>query len=109
MIVIEVSKNEKDLIDLIRGCMNSACDEASIDGLDGNDVIQYFIPLALALTPLVTEMSKLIKDLFGDRRVTIKYGEIELSVMGYEKAMKMLKEIKNLCNDADRERNNDEH
>lgn len=89
--------------------MNSDCDEVSIDGLDGNDVIQYFIPLTLALTPLVTEMSKLIKDLFGDRRVTIKYGEIELSIMGYEKAIKMLKEIKNLRDDVDSERNDDEH
>jgi len=112
MIIFEFLKDENELIQQFKEKMNVQYDEISIDRLDGTDVIQFGIPLAIALTPIVSEITKTIRDLFSDRRVSIKYNGIELSVMGYDKALKMLKEIQQDMDKREKEKqedcNNDE-
>lgn len=60
---------------------------SDIDSLDGNDFMQILVPLASVIMPII---SQIIQKYLDNDRVTIKYDGIEISALGYEKAMKIL-------------------
>lgn len=63
---------------------------ASVDSLDGNDFLQILVPLVSVMMPVV---SQILQKYFDDNRVTIKYDGVEISALGYDKAMNILKEV----------------
>ena len=69
-------------------CTN--CEMSSIDSLDGNDFIEILVPLVSIMMPTI---SQILQKYFNDNRVIIKFDGIEISALGYEKAMKILKEV----------------
>lgn len=93
MITFELEKNDVQMQEEIKKTFIGNYSEATVDSFDGNDILQIFIPLVVVLSPAI---SSSLQKYFENSRVTIKYEEIELSVMGYKKATKMLKELLNM-------------
>lgn len=89
MLVFEILADVAD----IQGEISSAFPESelqTVDSLDGSDLIQVLVPLASVVMPVV---SQILQKYWNDNRVTIKYDGIEISALGYEKAMRLLKEV----------------
>lgn len=89
MLVFEILADATD----IQGEISSAFPESevqSVDSLDGSDLIQILVPLASVVMPVI---SQILQKYWGDNRVTIKFDGIEISALGYKKAMQLLKEI----------------
>jgi hypothetical protein len=61
-----------------------------IDSLDGHNIAQILIPLVSIVAPLI---SQTVQKFFNDNRVTIKYDDVEVSALGYDKAMKLLQAV----------------
>lgn len=89
MLVFEIAPDAADVKeDIISSIPNS--EVSSVDSLDGNDIIQILVPIAAVIMPVI---SQIFQKYFDDNRVTIKYDGIEISALGYDKAMKILKEV----------------
>lgn len=89
MLVFEIAQSAPEIKEEILSSIPSG-DEIFVDSLDGNDIIQILVPLVSIVTPIV---SQIIQKYFDDNRVTIKFDGVEISALGYEKAMKILKEV----------------
>lgn len=99
MLIFEISPNATDIKnDIIHCCPN--CEMSSIDSLDGNDFIEILVPLVSIMMPTI---SQILQKYFNDNRVVIKFDGIEISALGYEKAMKILKEVLEQRNNAKNE------
>jgi hypothetical protein len=104
MIIFEVEKNDAILCNEIRNTFGDNAIEASVDALDGYDIVQFIVPLAIVINPSITKISNAIQSYFQENKITIKYDGIEISAMGYKKALKMLNEVIALRN-AERDEN----
>ena len=89
MVVFEINKEEKELINEIKQGFGN-CEVVDKDALDGNDIIQLFVPIISILAPSI---SQTVQRYFDNSRVTIKYNGIEITTMGYDKAIKLLSDI----------------
>ena len=92
MVVFETSLENKYLLDELSLQFDNdfSSNKYTINSLDGNDVVQVLLPLSYIIAPLV---AKTVQKLFSNDNITIKFDGIEISGMGYKKAMKMLNEI----------------
>jgi hypothetical protein len=89
MVVIETKIENKELLnEIAKSLVNTEFVESR--SLDGNDIVQLVVPVVSIIAPLVAIT---IQKIFIDERVTIKYGNIELTAMTYEKAVKLLREL----------------
>lgn len=88
MVILEIKK-EEELVDEIKQCFGNY-EIVDKDSLDGNDIIQLLIPIISILAPSI---SQTVQKYFDDDRVTIKYNGIEITTMGYDKAVKLLNDI----------------
>ena len=88
MLVFEVLQDDKELIEEILQVFSVETTN-EIDSLAGDDIIQILVPLTSIVAPLAAQV---LQKFFDDNRVTIKYDGIEVSALGYEKAMKIFKE-----------------
>lgn len=89
MLIVEVLEDDLDLANEVREAFEGS-EELRIDSLDGNDIIQIMVPLVSIIS---TQAAVVLQKYFSDNRVTIKYDGIEISAMGYDKAMEILKKI----------------
>lgn len=89
MLIFEILEEDSDLAKEVKEAFEGS-EELSIDSLDGNDIIQIMVPLASIIS---TQAAVVLQKYFSDKRVTIKYDGIEISAMGYDKAMEILKKI----------------
>jgi hypothetical protein len=89
MLVFEITQDENILIDEIK---NSIPDITinPVDSISGDDIVQILVPLAAIIAPVTAQT---IQKYFSDNRVTIKFDGVEVSALGYDKAMKILKEV----------------
>ena len=89
MLVFEILP---DAIDVKEDILSAFPDSnvASVDSLDGNDFLQILVPLVSVMMPII---SQILQKYFDDNRVTIKYDGVEISALGYDKAMNILKEV----------------
>lgn len=88
MLIFEVLQEDSDLLSELTSLLD--IENYEVDSLDGNDIIQVLVPLASILAPVI---SQTIQKYFDNNRITIKFDGVEISAMGYEKAMKLLKEV----------------
>lgn len=89
MLVFEIMPDAVDVKeDILSALPNS--NVASVDSLDGNDFLQILVPLVSVIMPII---SQILQKYFDDNRVTIKYDGVEISALGYDKAMNILKEV----------------
>lgn len=89
MLIFEILPDATDIRDDILSSFPES-EVMSVDSLDGNDFIQLLVPLASIAMPVI---SQILQKYWDSNRVTIKYDGIEISALGYEKAMNILKEI----------------
>lgn len=89
MLIFEILPDATDIKDDILSSIPES-EVVSVDSLDGNDLIQILVPLAAVIMPVI---SQIVQKYFGNSCVTIKFDGIEISALGYEKAMKILKEV----------------
>lgn len=89
MLIFEILPDTTDIRDDILSSFPES-EVMSVDSLDGNDFIQLLVPLASIAMPVI---SQILQKYWDSNRVTIKYDGIEISALGYEKAMNILKEI----------------
>lgn len=89
MLIFEILPNATDIRDDILFSFPES-EVMSVDSLDGNDFIQLLVPLASIVMPVI---SQILQKYWDSNRVTIKYNGIEISALGYEKAMSILKEV----------------
>ncbi|MBD5154240.1 MAG: hypothetical protein HDT15_03975 [Oscillibacter sp.] len=89
MLVFEILP---DAVDVKEDILSTFPDSkvASVDSLDGNDFLQILVPLVSVMMPVI---SQILQKYFDDNRVTIKYDGVEISALGYDKAMNILKEV----------------
>ena len=89
MLVFEIAPDAIDVKeDIISSIPNSKV--SSVDSLGGDNIIQLLFPIAAVIMPVI---SQIFQKYFDDNRVTIKYDGVEISALGYDKAMKLLKEV----------------
>lgn len=89
MLVFEIKPDAVDVKeDILSALPNS--NVTSVDSLDGNDFLQILVPLVSVIMPII---SQILQKYFDDNRVTIKYDGVEISALGYDKAMNILKEV----------------
>ena len=86
MLIFEILQNEKEIIEDISGMVKNS-KQAIVDSFDGQDIVQIIVPALSIVAPLVFQT---IQKYFDNDKVTIKMNGIEISAMGYEKAMKLL-------------------
>lgn len=89
MLIFEVLEENLDLANEVKAAFEGS-EDLSIDSLDGYDIIQIMVPL---VSIIATQAAVVLQKYFSDNRVTIKYDGIEISAMGYDKAMEILKKI----------------
>jgi hypothetical protein len=89
VLVFEFSQTETELLDELKNSFQSAKIE-KVDSLGGGEITQLLIPLVSIVAPLVAAT---IQKYFNDNRVTIKYDNVEVSALGYDKAMKILEKV----------------
>ena len=99
MLVFEVLQEDAGLLSELIPFANE--ETYQIDSLGGNDIVQVLVPLASVLAPVI---SQIVQKYFDNNRITIKFDGVEISAMGYEKAMKLLKEV----SEQQHEKNNNE-
>lgn len=89
MLIFEIAPEDiKIKEDILKSIPNAQV--LSVDSFDGSDFIQVIIPLVSVIMPIA---STVIQKYFDDNRVTIKFDGVEISALGYDKAMKILKEV----------------
>ena len=99
MLIFEILRNATEVKnDIIDSFPDN--EVLSVDSLDGNDFIEILVPLVSIIMPTV---SQILQKYFNDNRVSIKFDGIEISALGHEKAMKILKEVLELKNNTQNE------
>lgn len=88
MLVFETTQDNREILSKLESLTGNEI--FLIDSLDGNNIAQILIPLVSIVAPLV---SQTIQKFFNDNRVTIKYDDVEVSALGYDKAMKLLQTV----------------
>jgi hypothetical protein len=88
MLVFEVLQENHEALSGLKTLPNA--EVFQIDPLDGAAILQVAVPLVSIVAPLVAHT---LQKYFEDNRVTIKYDGVEISAMGYEKAMKLFREV----------------
>lgn len=88
MLTFEIQPNDRKRLSDLMSIPGAKVYE--VDSLDGNDFTQIVIPLVSIVIPLVTQ---LIQKYINDNRVTIKFDGVEVSALGYEKAMNLLNKV----------------
>ena len=89
MLVFEILP---DAVDVKENILSTFPDSnvASVDFLDGNVFLQILVPLVSVMMP---DISQILQKYFDDNCITIKYDGVEISALGYDKAMNILKEV----------------
>jgi len=96
MIILEVSKNKTFLFDELKAKLHEdEYSEAEINNSIGNELVQLILPIAVVLIPAIADI---IKKAIENEKVTIKYGEIEVSAKGRKDAEEIFIEIIKLKN-----------
>ena len=93
MVIIEINKNDEELANNILSNFNSLLinpEIVHVDSLDGSSIIQIIIPIVAIIAPT---LSSIVKSIFENSKTSIKYNGIEVSTMGYEKALKLFREV----------------
>jgi len=88
MLIFEVMQEDSNLLSAL--ILSLGTENYEVDSFDGNDIMQVLVPLASILAPVA---SQIIQKYFDNNRITIKFDGVEISAMGYDKAMKLLKEV----------------
>lgn len=91
MLVFEIAYDELEIKEEMMSYFPHEAENATnIDCLDGSDIIQILVPLVSVVMPII---SQILQKYWDNDRVTIKYDGIEISALGYEKAMKILEKV----------------
>ena len=86
MLKFEIIENEMEIINDIKKSVKSD-NQAVVNSFDGTDIIQIIVPTLSIVAPLLFQT---VQKYFDNDKVSIKLNGIEISAMGYEKAMKLL-------------------
>ena len=95
MIIFEINKQEKTILDNIVKQLGDNVSVVEIDSLSGVEVVQVLVPITVAAIAAISPVIiQLIKSYYDSRKVNIKIDSIDISVYGLDNALKLLETVK---------------
>jgi hypothetical protein len=100
---LELPNTEVELIKEMSEAFQGNYIEIESNSIDGSWLVQFLIPLAVVLSPLI---SQIVQKVIENERVTIKYDGVEIQAPGKRNALEIyekLVKIKEGCQEKDTE------
>jgi len=104
MIIFEIDKQEKIILDDIIKQLGDNASVVEIDSLSGVEVVQVIVPITAAVATLSPVIIQFIKCYHESKKVNIKIGSIDISVYGVDNAIKLLEKVNKTVPQSKREK-----